>query len=164
MTLLINHDKCLVLSCSIGNELNKYDPAYLHFFGENAISVGYRTNNEENLVQDKTKLCARPAGALLRSINDLNSNHMKKISSSVTYFKGLFDYDKYTIDLEDFKQYKEDSLISEMPGLGLLKEKHKKSMTPYRQTHYHKNSKLISQAPQHKRVNGDQRGEMSQRS
>jgi hypothetical protein len=105
--VMVNHSSCLVLSCSIANQLDDFNPAHMHFFGENAFSVAYQKPNDAYITEDIPKLCARLSGTLLRHINDLNSNDIEKATSSANHFRGLFDHGNYKIDTADANTYKE---------------------------------------------------------
>jgi hypothetical protein len=95
---LVNDKECIVISCSIGTKVDKYNKAYFHFFGENAFTVGYNDVTTQ-IPTDKTKICARFAGSMLKKMNNINSADIKKVADSVDFFKDMFDFKKYeTLD------------------------------------------------------------------
>jgi hypothetical protein len=79
-------------------------PAYLHYFGENAFTIGYE-GKTSNLTEDKTKICARLSGALIREINNLYSTDISKMTTSVNFFKDMFDFENYKMDEGDTVHY-----------------------------------------------------------
>ncbi len=107
--VLINAEKCLVISCAIESSFSDHSPfASLHFFGDNAFSVVLGADNSKNIIQDRTKLCARLVGKLCKTFLNIHSKDPSKREETLLFFKKLFNISGYNpdqgSDLEKLKQ------------------------------------------------------------
>ena len=105
--VLVNAESCLVISCAIESSFSDHSPfASLHFFGDNAFSVVLGADNSQNIIQDRTKLCARLAGKLCKTFMNIHSKDSKKSQETILFFKKLFDGHGYTDQHSDLDQLK----------------------------------------------------------
>ena len=92
---LVNDTSCLVISYSMNSTKTGKYPTAMHLFGENALSVAFSDGNH-HFIQDKTKLCARMAGALCKKLLDIHSSDDARRTKGCVYWGSIFDNDKYT--------------------------------------------------------------------
>ena len=94
---LVNSENRFVISSALSLDAQSVFDINLHYFGDNAFSVGYKMKNTlMDQPHDKTKICARFAGHLIKNIYDINSTDYYKAASSVSYFKSMFKAQNYT--------------------------------------------------------------------
>jgi hypothetical protein len=115
---LINIPKCCVISCAMSDPVI-LQHAQMHFFGVNAFSVAFAGENPEKLPTDKTRICARLAGTLVKHLNDMHSTDITKVQSSVEFFSGMFSRD-YTIDPVDSNEYRAKLTTKEKDGASVF--------------------------------------------
>lgn len=91
---LVSDSSCLVISYAISSNIGVGNATNMHLFGESALTVAFADNNGL-FIQDKTKLCARMAGALCKKLLDIHSSDDVKRNAGCKYWGEIFDANKY---------------------------------------------------------------------
>lgn len=125
--ILINGNSCLVIACSIissenlprGSNISPF--ASFHFFGDNALSISMGADNNQYMIQDRTRLCARLTGKLCKAFLGIHSSKKTDYIKSIMFFRELFmrsdagDLKKYLQGRatdDEIEEFKRDNLIA----------------------------------------------------
>jgi hypothetical protein len=92
---LVSDSSCLVISYAISSNIGVGNATNMHLFGESALTVAFADNNGL-FIQDKTKLCARMAGALCKKLLDIHSSDDVKRNAGCEYWGRIFNTEKYS--------------------------------------------------------------------